>query len=223
LIPWRNTLEKINEELRQTNAKKQALEELYNSGKISQTTYENFNKELTETLEEIQVRRENLLRRISKEALVLEQKIGELETFLVNCEILHASGEMEETLYQNEIKLWTTGLETIKGELNELKETMNNIQTNTSIASVQAPPQSPTPASVATCEGAVKAKNLEVKNDEVTLIENVENISTPVSTNEECKADETPIEVKVEEQPTQTTETASSFRQEEKATEETTT
>ena len=229
LISWKGTLERMNEELRQTNAKKQALDTLFDAGKISPVTYENFNRDLEEALAEIQTRRENLVRKMHQQTLELEQKIAALEAFLVNCEIQHAGGEIEDALYQSEVNVWATGLETIREELNTLNESINILQTEIMNPLMLSPPSAPEPA---TTQETVQIETLEVKTEQITVVENVENISQPTPTTEEQKIEEKieapkeempKEEIKAEEQPVESpAETTDSFREEEKPAQETT-
>ena len=52
----------------------------------------------------------------------LENQIRTLETLLANYEIQHVAGEIDEEIYQQEINLLTTGLETTRNELNIIKQ-----------------------------------------------------------------------------------------------------
>ena len=55
LLTWKDSFEKINTELEVNTRKKQALENLHSSGRISQFAYECLNKELTDDIEQIEV------------------------------------------------------------------------------------------------------------------------------------------------------------------------
>jgi len=111
--------------------KKQALDNLLNTGKISPLTHEVFNKEIDATVEEIEKQQKALLEKMNTKMKELEEQIRTLEMFLANFEIQHVTGEVDDETYQREINLLSVGLDTARNELGAVKEAVNQLSTNT--------------------------------------------------------------------------------------------
>lgn len=107
--------------------KKEALNSLVKSGRISQYTFDLFNKEIDEAIAEIEHRKGILLEKMNNKMKELEEQVKILERLLATFEIQHVSGEIEEEAYQRELKLISMELESTKQELNLIKETVNRI------------------------------------------------------------------------------------------------
>jgi len=120
-------LEKINGELELAKKKKQALEKLFNEGKVSQPTYDSFSNEVSEAIAEIETKQRALVEKMKAKIGELEQQMKTLEHLLVNSEIRHVSGEIEEEVYGHECDVLSLGLETTRQELNEIKEAISNL------------------------------------------------------------------------------------------------
>ncbi len=127
LISWKNPFERLNEEYELTQKKKEALDRLHDDGKISQSTYDSFNKKIDEAISEIERQQKVLLEKMNSKAQELEKHIKTLETLLANFEIRHVTGEVEEEVYQREVDLLSIGLETAKGELDGVKEAVGEL------------------------------------------------------------------------------------------------
>jgi len=171
LASWRHYFDKMNEEYEVVMKKKQALNSLVNSGKISQSTFDLFDKEMNETLAEIERQKSALLDKMNTKIKELEEHIKVLERLLANFEIQHVGGEIEEEVYQREIALLSIGLDTARQELDSIKEAVNKI---TNIPKVS--------------EGTVVKEGVETK-----LPESTENI-------EAAKLEAPEVEVKTETQ-----------------------
>jgi hypothetical protein len=120
-------LEKINGELELATKKKQALDKLFNEGKVSQTTYDSFSEEVAQAIEEIDNRQKTLVHKMESKISELEQQMRTLESLLVNSEIRHISGELENDAYDRECNVLSLGLETTKSELDEIKDAVSTI------------------------------------------------------------------------------------------------
>lgn len=107
--------------------KKQALDTLLDTGRISQSTYDSFSKEMDEAIAEIQRQRSALLEKMSSKMKELEGQIKTLEMLFANYEIQHVAGEVEEEIYQREIGLLSTGLEAARHELDAVNEAVNQL------------------------------------------------------------------------------------------------
>jgi len=127
LISWKFSLEEINGELELAKKKKQALEKLFNEGKVSQLTYDSFSNDISKAIAEIEAKQKTLVEKMTSKVEELEQQMKTLEHLLVNSEIRHVSGEIEEEIYTHECNVLSLGLETTKQELNEIKEAISNI------------------------------------------------------------------------------------------------
>lgn len=127
MASWRSYFDKINEEYEIVMKKRQALNSLVNSGKISQSTFDLFDKEMDETIAEIERQKSALLDKMNAKMKELDEHIKVLEKLLANFEIQHVGGEIEEEVYQREIALLSIGLETARQELASIKETVNKI------------------------------------------------------------------------------------------------
>jgi len=127
LTLWKKYLDKINEEYEVVMRKRQALGSLLTNGKISQSTFEMFNKEMDEAIAEIERQKRSILEKMSDKVKELEEHIRILEKMLANIEIQHVGGEISDEAYQQEMTLLTIGLENAKKELESIKETIEKL------------------------------------------------------------------------------------------------
>jgi hypothetical protein len=127
LISWKHSFKRLNEEYEIAKKKKQALDNLYETGRISQSTRDSFNNEILAAITEIEKQQQDLLAKMQLKTQELESQIKTLETLFANYEIQHVVGEIDEEIYQREINLLGTGLETAKHELNTIKEAANQL------------------------------------------------------------------------------------------------
>ncbi len=125
MISWKYTFKRLNEEYEIAKKKKQALDNLFETGKISQATRDSFNDEINAAIVTIEKQQKELIDSMQGKTQELENQIKTLETLLANYEIQHVVGEIDEDIYQREISLLTTGLETTKNELNINKASTN--------------------------------------------------------------------------------------------------
>lgn len=147
LISWKHSFERINEEYEMVKRKKQALDDLLSTEKISQSTYDSFNQEMNDAIAEIERQQNVLLEKMNSKVNELEQQVKVLETLLANFEIKHVMGEVDEEIYQRETELLSMGLETARRELDVTKETVNQLSSGIQIPEVTAP--TPTPETIA--------------------------------------------------------------------------
>ena len=171
LISWKHSFKRLNEEYEIAKKKKQALDNLFESGRISQTTRDSFENDITAVIMEIEKQQKDLLAKMQGKTQELESQIKTLETLLANYEIEHVVGEIDEESYQREITLLSTGLETAKHELDVIKEATNQL-----CPPVEAPTTEP---SLPTEESEV-VQNEPVENEPVAPAEvEVEVAPTP--------------------------------------------
>jgi len=122
MVLWKDAFEKINLELEVTKKKKQALDDLLNAGRISQSTYDALCKDLDDDLVDIEVRRKALTEKMASKLGELEQQMHTLEFFLANTEMAYVAGETSSELYAQESSALDMGLEATKQELNWIKD-----------------------------------------------------------------------------------------------------
>lgn len=140
VISWKYSLERLDKELELTNKKKQALENLFSTGKISQGSYENLNTELTGVVIDIENRRKTLVDKITSKINDLEQQTAMLEKLFAESEIRQAAGEADDESYAHESNVLTLGLEATKQQLAEIKMAVDKLVPK------EAMPTPPTPA-----------------------------------------------------------------------------
>jgi len=190
--------------------KRQALDNLLNTGRISQSTYESFNKEIDTAVAEIERQHRALQEKINLKTDELEKQIKTLEMLLANFEIQHVAGEIEEEVYQREIDVLSTGLEVARQQLNTVQEAGNQISTNIQILTTEtAEPlatETPEPQEIEAQptesfetspqpEIHAEEENIPTAESEETFEENVETEPQPTES-------ETPsqVEIQVEEE-----------------------
>jgi hypothetical protein len=127
LISWKHSFKRLNEEYEIAKKKKQALDNLFESGRISQATRDSFDNDINAVISDIEKQQNDLLVKMQGKVQELESQIKTLETLLANYEIQHVVGEIDEEVYQREANLLSTGLESAKRELNTIKEATNQL------------------------------------------------------------------------------------------------
>lgn len=127
LISWKHTFKRLNEEYEIAQKKKKALDNLYASGKISQSTCDSFTVEIANAINDIEKQRHELAEKMNSRTQDLEGQLKTLEMLLANYEIQHVVGEIDEDIYNREINLLTTSLETTRNELCVMKDAINQI------------------------------------------------------------------------------------------------
>jgi hypothetical protein len=127
MISWKHSFEELNEEYEMTKKKKQALDNLLNTGRISQSTHELFSMEIAEAVTDIERRQKALLQKMNSKMVELEEQIKTLEILLTNFEVQHVIGEVDEETYQREINVLSMGLETSRLELDSIKEAADQL------------------------------------------------------------------------------------------------
>lgn len=121
---WKYSFELITRELDLVTKKKQALNELFESKRISQSTYEYLEKDLTEALNDLQMHFDTLKGKMTARAAELEKQVGTLELFLASAEIHHASGDIDGESYKAQTESIVLGLETTKQELSDIRKAL---------------------------------------------------------------------------------------------------
>jgi len=127
VISWKSSFRKLSEEYETAKKKKQALDGLLDTGKISQSTYDLFNTEIAEAVTDIEKQQKALLQKMDAKMCELEEQIKTLEILLANFEIQHVTGEVDEEVYQREINVISIGLETSRQELEAIRSATDQL------------------------------------------------------------------------------------------------
>src|SRR3990170_3034776 len=145
LISWKHSFKRLNEEYELANKKKNALDNLYETGRISQSTRDSFNNDIVTAITEIEKQQKDLLAKMEAKVNELQSNIKTLEMLLANYEIQHVVGEIDEDTYQHEITLLGTGLETTKHELETIKEAATQLCPPSPAVAMEPPAATPPP------------------------------------------------------------------------------
>lgn len=137
LITWKHPFKRLSEENEIAKKKKEALDNLLSTGRISQSTYDVFNCEINEAIAEIERQQKALLEKMNSKMAELEEQIKTLEMLLANFEIQHVTGEIDEEVYQHEINILSVGIETAKHELETVKEAVNQLSSGAQLPTAE--------------------------------------------------------------------------------------
>jgi len=179
LISWKRSYETVSNELELVKRKKQALDGLFNTGRISQSTYDYLNKDITESLRAIEERQKDLMEKMTTRATELEKQLKSLEIFLADLEIHYAAGEIDEEPHRHQADAISLGLEATKQELDTLKDLLGRSVLEAAPPPLAAPTilTAPTPsvsavplAPVATPEPTAPEPQLSVEEKKVEAV-----------------------------------------------------
>jgi len=203
LISWKYTFKRLNEEYELANKKKQALDNLCATGKISQLTRDSFTSDIVKAIEDIEKQRQDLAEKMQAKTQEIDGQIKTLEMLLANYEIQHVVGEIDDDIYEREITLLSTSLETSRNELSVLKDATNQLFPSPkpieAPAAIQAEEQAEsTPLDVAIETPTIEPTIIETATTEPTSIE-IEPIEDPLETMqaETAPIQEAPIETPI--------------------------
>jgi hypothetical protein len=211
LISWKYTFKRLNEEYEIAKKKQQAIDNLYTNGKISQPIRDSFSVEISSAIVAIEKQQKELVEGMQTKTSELENQLRTLETLLASYEIQHVAGEIDEDIYQREINLLSTGLETTKNELNTIKQV--TYQLTTPVAPTVQAPAAPEPVALIIQEVAQPAIQeptpaptiAEAPTIETVIIETAVEPAPIESSPVETSPIEIPVEVvKAEESPVET-------------------
>ena len=111
--------------------KKQALDDLFNSGRISASTYGSLDNELSTIISDIEIRQKMLADNLASKVDDLQKQISTLEIFLAHSEIQYVAGEIDEELHANESAAFSNGLNSLKKQLGSIKEAVDGLMPET--------------------------------------------------------------------------------------------
>ena len=175
MISWKNSFKRLNEEYELAKKKKQAVDNLYIAGKISQFTRDSFNKDISATIVEIERQQKDLLEKMQLKTDELSCQITTLESLLANYEIQYVVGEIEETAYQRDSLLLSAGIDAARNELETIKQA--TMQLCGPISTVQAPLPPELPVTTPTIETPAMEC---ISTEATTPVETAIPIETPV-------------------------------------------
>jgi hypothetical protein len=183
----------LNEEYELAKKKRQALSNLLEAGKISQTTHNLFTHEIDEAVAEIDNQRKALTGKMASKAMELEDQIRTLEILLANFEIQHVAGEVDDDEYHLETELLGNGLAVAKKELEDVQYAVNQLSNDEVI-----PQQIDEPPQIQATEPEVEMPQEPLPTQETEQAPPVEAIAQAVQCKEEAQP--TQPETKTEEQ-----------------------
>ena len=202
MISWKNSFKRLNEEYDLAKKKKQAVDNLYITGKISQLTRDTFSKDISAAIAEIERQQKDLVEKMQIKTDELSSQIKLLETLLANYEIQYVIGEIGDDTYQRDILLFTIGIDTAKAELETI--TQATIQLCGPVPTIQSPItptlpvvepaiETPTPT-----ETAVASSEISISIEapvESTPLETTSFESTPSPAMDAVIVEDAPVEV----------------------------
>jgi hypothetical protein len=192
LISWKHSFSRLNEEYELTRKKRQALGNLLDTGKISQSTHSLFTREIDEAVAEIDNQRKALMEKMASKAMELEEQVRTLEILLANFEIQHVTGEVDDETYHRETELLCTGIETSKKELDDVQGAVNQLSNDDTMTpqEVENPQiQAPEPEAKFIEEPPQAAEKEQVRPEE-TVVETIQCKEEAQHPETEAKAEE---------------------------------
>ena len=122
MISWKYTFKRLNEEYEIATKKKQALDNLCATGKISQETRDSFTGDLVKAIADLEAQRKELGEKMQLKTSELESQLKVLEMLLANYEVGHVVGEIDDDIYGREISLLSNTLQNTRNELCTIKD-----------------------------------------------------------------------------------------------------
>jgi hypothetical protein len=182
LISWKYSFEKISKDLELAKKKKEALDNLFNSGRISASTHGSLDSELGAMIADIELRQKILAKNLTTKVDDLVKQISTLELFLANSEIQYAAGEIDDEIHANESNAFSNGLRSLKTQLSYLID---------AVATIESEVAEPTTITTPTENGSIET---ETETEETTELVSE---APPQSSIEEPAEipTETPVEV----------------------------
>lgn len=182
MISWKHSFRRLSEEYETAKKKKQALDNLLETGKISPSTHDMFSMEIAEAITDIERQQNTLLQKMNAKMMELKEQIKTLEILLTNLEIHHVIGEVDEEVYQREINVLSMGLETSRHELETMRDATEQLSNGNMIIEQETEPQQ--------AESHVAEEKLE--NPVVQFVEATETSSTEAPTETSEATQESP-------------------------------
>ncbi len=121
-------LEEATKKVELVEKQKQALENLLKTGRISQSTYDHFVKELEALTAEIKAQRKVLADRATSQIDNLKKLVNSLEKCLADLHFHYATGKIDKEHYKNEVYRFDSGIKAVKKEMQNLENALKKLQ-----------------------------------------------------------------------------------------------
>lgn len=118
---WKYSFDLVTRELDLAKKKKQALDNLFSADKISQSTYDYLETELSTAITDLEDHLKSLKDRMAMRTQELEKQVNTLELFLASLEIHHAAGDVDDETYGKQSNAILLGLEATKQEIASIR------------------------------------------------------------------------------------------------------
>ena len=177
--------------------KNQALKDLAEKRKISPDLYQELRNNFEAVLNQLKKDAEELSEEATKEVARCNQEIKTLGYAVVNLELEHEIGQVDEEAYQSAFQLLQENLKRVNTEKSDIETTRNKLS-NIMLGDSQQPEQKPAQVSVEASENetpkVTSQVTVEVDNETVEdkLEENAEEISETTNDAPEEAPEETP-------------------------------
>ncbi len=156
---WKYSFDLVTRELDLAEKKKQALDNLFSANKISQSTYDYLETELSTAIADLEDHLKSIKDKMAMRAQELEKQVNTLELFLASLEIHHAAGDVDDETYGKQSDAILLGLEATKVELASIR--------SASQKAVPKPAEVPTlPEPEETTEGTEFTESTEIEEEE---------------------------------------------------------
>jgi len=124
LFAWEVDFEDIVKQLNISSKRLTALNELVKQGKVSQVTYEFLRKDFEQAVKSAEVRKNDMITRLTSKLGELKDQAQLLEKCLTSTEVRFVAGELSEERYKNVANALKLGLEETLSELESVQEAM---------------------------------------------------------------------------------------------------
>jgi len=122
---WKYSFELVTRELDVAKKKKQALDNLLTSDKISRSTYDYLESDLREAIADLEDHLKSLKDKMTARTQELESQLNTLEVFLASLEIHHAAGDVDDEAYERQNSAILLGLEATRQELDDIRNAVS--------------------------------------------------------------------------------------------------
>jgi len=144
---WKYSFDLVTRELDVAKKKKQALDHLLASEKISRSTFDYLESELREAIADLEDHFKTLKDKMTARTQELESQLNTLEVFLASLEIHHAAGDVDDEAYERQNNAIILGLEATRQELDEIKNAVSSTTSKSADMPVEeTEPEVPTEA-----------------------------------------------------------------------------
>ena len=193
VISWKHSFNRLNEEYEIAKKKKQALDNLYEKGRISQSTHDSFNTEIDAAIMEIEKQQKDLVEKMqgkNRRTTQPNQNPRNPSRKLRNTTCRRRNRRQH---LQLEINLLNNGLETAKHELETVQDAVNQLCGSSTPAPVATPLES-SPIEI-TSEKITPAPDPIFEEKIAPVIEEAPVIEQPVAVAEAAEAPTEPAAI----------------------------